>query len=235
MIYHFPFGFKSFITFSRMRVIFCLILSVFVADCASDQAIPTAKTYLALGDSYTIGESVAENERWPVQLVKRLNDAGVEYSQPKIIARTGWRTDDLLSAMDSELGSEQYDLVSLLIGVNNQFQGRSLVQYKKDLLMLCERSIAQCKTGVDGVFAVSIPDYGATPFGQGQAETIGTAIDEWNAVFKKVCGDFDIPFYNITDISRQAPANEALIASDGLHPSGKMYKLWVDRIIAARW
>ena len=218
-----------------MHVISFLILSLFVADCATNQVVSTdKKTYLALGDSYTIGERVAEKERWPVQLVKRLNDAGNKYSQPNIIARTGWRTDDLLSAMD-KVCNEQYDLVSIQIGVNNQFQGGTLVQYEKDLRILCERSIVQCRTGVEGVFAVSIPDYGTTPFAKDWVDIISPTIDEWNAVFKEVCVEYKIPFYNITDISRQAPCDEALIASDDLHPSGKMYKLWVDRIMEERW
>lgn len=217
-------------------------LLIFMMSCSSssealkpeESEIPNSPdnlSYLALGDSYTIGESVAENMRWPVQLVKQLRDKDVEINSPKIIAKTGWTTDNLLNAMDANLGNEKYDLVSVLIGVNNQFQNKSILDYEADLNTIFTEAIGFSKTGKEGVFVVSIPDYGATPFGASNAEEIGREIAEFNAVLKKVADQFGLPFYNITPISKMAKSDRSLVANDGLHPSGKMYSLWVDSFI----
>lgn len=189
-------------------------------------------TYLALGDSYTIGESVEERERWPEQLSDELREKGFDVKKPRIIAKTGWTTGDLLSAMEDELSEdEQYDLVSVLIGVNNQYQGKSIEEYKEDLNEIFERAIGFSESGKEGVFAVSIPDYGATPFGASNAEEIGKEIEEFNAVFKKVAAEYDVDFYNITPISKRAKDEPELVAKDGLHPSGEMYSLWVAEFV----
>jgi lysophospholipase L1-like esterase len=195
------------------------------------QDSPDNLTYLALGDSYTIGESVAEDMRWPVQLVKQLRDKGIEINSPKIIAKTGWTTDNLLNAMDANLGSEKYDLVSVLIGVNNQYQNKSIEDYETDLNTIFTEAIEVSKNGKEGVFVVSIPDYGATPFGASNAEEIGREIAEFNSVFEKVAKEYGLAFYNITPISKTAKSDRSLIAKDGLHPSGKMYSLWVDLFV----
>lgn len=187
-------------------------------------------SYLALGDSYTIGESVSEEDRWPVQLVQKLRMGGYELAYPKIIAQTGWTTGDLLEAMQQQLGEEKYDLVSISIGVNNQYQGRSIEEYEEDLNEIFRRAIQRSVRGANGVFVVSIPDYGATPFGADNAEEIGREIAQFNAVLKRVSGEYGIPFYNITPISQLGKDRPELVAEDGLHPSGKMYKLWVDEI-----
>ncbi len=189
---------------------------------------PENLSYLALGDSYTIGESVAEDMRWPVQLVKHLREKDVKINAPKIIAKTGWTTDNLLNAMDANLENEKYDLVSVLIGVNNQFQNKSIVDYEADLNTIFSEAIDFSKMGKDGVFVVSIPDYGATPFGASNAEEIGKEIAEFNAVLKKVADQFGLSYYNITPISKMAKSDSSLVANDGLHPSGKMYTLWVN-------
>ena len=189
---------------------------------------PDNLSYLALGDSYTIGESVAVDMRWPVQLVKQLREKGVEINSPKIIAKTGWTTDNLLNAMDANLGNEKYDLVSVLIGVNNQYQNKSILDYEEDLKSIFTEAIASSKTGKEGVFVVSIPDYGATPFGASNAEEIGEEIAEFNAVLKKVSDQFGLSYYDITPISKKAKSDRSLVANDGLHPSGKMYTLWVN-------
>jgi acyl-CoA thioesterase-1 len=188
-------------------------------------------SYLALGDSYTIGEGVATSESWPYQLVKRLNAAGVSVQMPKVIARTGWRTDNLLAAIDSENLTEKFDMVSLLIGVNNQFQGKSIEVYKKDLRVLLNTAVGLCNKSKSGVFVVSIPDYGATPFGKIERESIAKEIDEWNLACKAICDEFEIPFFDITPISKQAATDNSLTAKDNLHPSAKMYSLWVDEIL----
>lgn len=189
---------------------------------------PSNLTYLALGDSYTIGESVPVDMRWPVQLVNQLRTKGEEINNPRIIAKTGWTTDNLLNAIDANLGDEKYDLVSVLIGVNNQYQNKSIVDYEEDLNTIFNEAIGASKTGKDGVFVVSIPDYGATPFGSSNAEEIAREIAEFNAVLEKVANQFDLSFYNITPISKMAKSDRSLVADDGLHPSGKMYSLWVD-------
>lgn len=189
--------------------------------------------YLALGDSYTIGEKVNEEKRWPVQLIQRLKQGGYDFQSPKIIARTGWRTDELLAAMDEELGSERYDLVSILIGVNNQYQGKSLSTFKKEFKIILEQAISVCNVGKKRVFVVGIPDYGVTPFGKESGKpNISKEISAYNEVCKTVAKNYEIPFYPITKISLRVENDPGLAASDGLHPSGKMYRLWVDKIAA---
>lgn len=225
-----------------MKAILLLLSILFISACASPSTSNNPRStkketkaisYLALGDSYTIGESVPNNQRWPILLSKALRSEGLEIQTPIIIAKTGWRTDHLLKSMQSELNpATKYDLVSILIGVNNQFQGKSIETYEQDLRTLFDQAIAYSNKGKEGVFVLSIPDYGATPYGAPRAESIGQAIDAWNAVCKKVTLEYQLPWHDITPISRTATENKSLIAGDGLHPSGKMYQLWVDQITA---
>ena len=212
----------------------CLLVAAFVS-CKEEsspeldkEGSEAALTYLALGDSYTIGESVEPAERWPVQLTERLRADGVAMQDPRIIATTGWTTQDLLSAMDTQLSNQKFDLVSVSIGVNNQYQGKSIDAYQEDLYEVFKRALTYSKNGASGVFAVSIPDYGVTPFGASNAEKIAQELDEFNRVFEDVASEFGVDFYNITPISREAANQPDLIAQDQLHPSGKMYKLWVE-------
>ncbi|MFT6879433.1 MAG: acyl-CoA thioesterase-1 [Arcticibacterium sp.] len=185
-------------------------------------------TYLALGDSYTIGESVSKNKRWPNQLQKTLSAEGLGIEMPRIIAKTGWTTDELNEGINNNLPNGNYDLVSLLIGVNNQFRGLSIEEFKMEFEALLERSIGFAGNDKSKVFVVSIPDYGVTPFGQTQnSEKIGKEIDAYNAAKKIICDAKGISFFDITPISRQAIYDKDLVASDGLHPSGKMYGQWV--------
>lgn len=208
------------------KITFFLIIGITM------QTINTRATasYLALGDSYTIGEGVAVIDSWPYQLVKKLNAKGISTEQPKVIARTGWRTDNLIAAIEAENLSQKYDLVSLLIGVNNQFQGKSLEQYKKDLRSLLNTAINLSSKGKSRVFVLSIPDYGSTPFGKLERESIGKEIDQWNQVCKEICAEFEIPFFDITTISKRASIEADLTTKDKLHPSAKMYSLWVNEI-----
>jgi len=188
-------------------------------------------SYLALGDSYTIGESVAATQLWPVQLVSKLKEEGVGVKPPRIIARTGWRTDELLGAMNAQLSSEKYDLISVLIGVNNQYQGKNIRIFKNELKEILNKAILHSKTGKENVFLVSIPDYGVTPFGLNSGkEGISQEIIQYNLASKEIAEEMDIAFYNITDISLEAETNTDLVAKDGLHPSGEMYRRWVERI-----
>ena len=194
------------------------------------QNIPVKK-YLALGDSYTIGESVAESDRWPVQLVKALEKKGVNYAAPKIIATTGWRTDDLAVATRAANLKDDYALVSLLIGVNNQYQGKPVSQYEPEFRELLRLAIQLAGGKKENVLVVSIPDYGYTPFGVAKQAEITKAIDQFNEVNERITRQNGVRYINITDISRKGLEQPALVADDGLHPSGKMYKLWVERII----
>lgn len=198
---------------------------------AAESITPTERKFLALGDSYTIGESVSENERWPVQLAKKLREKGQSIGEPLIIATTGWRTDDLMNAVNKAHLKNEYDLVSLLIGVNNQYQGKSSEQYVIEFEDLLKTAIQLAKGKKENVFVVSIPDYGYTPFGKPKQAEISEALDRFNDINKRITEKAGIKYINITDISRQGIQQPELVADDGLHPSGKMYRLWVDRIV----
>lgn len=187
--------------------------------------------YLALGDSYTIGESVSPAERWPNQLAERVNDQSEEFHflQPQIIAQTGWTTSNLSNAMDQqEVDSQEYDLVSLLIGVNNQYQGQALAQYLEEFPPLLQRAIDLAGGNPERVFVVSIPDYGYTPFGASNQANISASLSLYNEACAEMSANAGVLYYNITPISQQYPDTEGLIAPDGLHPSGYQYQLWVD-------
>ena len=189
-------------------------------------------SYLALGDSYTIGESVPEAERWSVQLANELSLAGKQTATPKIIARTGWTTDELKAKIVSENITQTYNIVSLLIGVNNQYRGRDVEQFRKEFVDLLETAIKFSGNKPAHVFVVSIPDWGVTPFGEnGTKKSISDQIDLYNAVKKQETEKKGVLFVDITPISRQALTDKSLIANDGLHPSGKMYQLWVEKMI----
>ncbi|MFY0600532.1 MAG: SGNH/GDSL hydrolase family protein [Cyclobacteriaceae bacterium] len=188
-------------------------------------------TFLALGDSYTIGESVAESSRWPVQLGNRLRSDSIHIAEPRIIATTGWTTDELIRAVESSTFDETYGLVSLLIGVNNQYRGYPIGQQEREFEILLKKAISFADNDVSKVFVVSIPDYGVTPFGRSlDTEKIAKEIDEYNNINKQIAAQYQVAYFDITPISREAKDDESLVASDGLHPSGSMYKMWVDLI-----
>lgn len=217
------------------KILLLLLIAGFLVGCnaTSDISSSNAKySYLALGDSYTIGESVPVEKRWPVQLVERLNEQGYEVAPPKIVAKTGWTTMNLIRGIESEINVQRdFDLVSILIGVNNQYQNKTLSEFETELNEVFRKAIFHSRNLEKGVFAVSIPDYGATPFGAANAQEIGLEIDEFNAIFRKVAAEYNVDFYNITPISRQGLENPELVANDDLHPSGLMYQYWVDQII----
>jgi lysophospholipase L1-like esterase len=184
-------------------------------------------TYLALGDSYTIGESVPVDKRYPVQLADSLMPNETDDKEVRIIAQTGWRTDNLKNGIASATNlREEYDLVSLLIGVNNQFQGRSLEEYKVEFRELLEQAIDFAGDDKDRVFVVSIPDYAYTPFGNGNPN-ISQEIDDFNAANKAITDELEVQYFNITSISREGLSKPFLVANDGLHPSGEQYNRWV--------
>lgn len=184
--------------------------------------------YLALGDSYTIGESVAEAERWPVQLVAALRKQGVNIADSEIIAKTGWTTRELSQGIAQAEPQGPYDLVSLLIGVNNQYRGLSEEAYRDEFVALLDTAVALANNNPNRVFVISIPDWGVTPFGQNRDfREVSAAIDAFNAINRAETERRGIAYIDITLISRQVPDDSALIAEDGLHPSGEMYRLWV--------
>lgn len=185
--------------------------------------------YLALGDSYTIGESVADDERFPAQLVKRLSAEGFDMGDPLIIAKTGWTTDELSAAIKEKNVKDTFNIVTLLIGVNNQYRGRSAEEYRGELKQLIETALRYAGGKKENVIIISIPDWGVTPFAEGRdRKKIAEEIDLFNKVKKEESDIYGIRFYDITEISRDP--DPALVAADGLHPSAKMYKKWVDKI-----
>jgi lysophospholipase L1-like esterase len=186
------------------------------------------KSYLALGDSYTIGESVADTERFPVQTVKLLREHNIDISNPDIIATTGWTTTNLLNALNNNRPPKKiYSVVTLLIGVNNQYQGKSLDEYKTGFTELLNRSISYSGNNKNHVFVISIPDYSVTPFASGSdTARISREIDFFNAANKSISLNAGVHYLDITSISRDAKNDPALTAGDGLHPSAIQYKKW---------
>jgi lysophospholipase L1-like esterase len=188
--------------------------------------------YLALGDSYTIGESVDIIDRFPVQLVNKLKFDGYDFYMPDIVAKTGWTTDELLSGIEDIELKKNYDLVTLLIGVNNQYRGRDIDNYKEEFEELLQKAIAFSGDKKEKVIVVSIPDYGVTPFGKKKGrKKIGNEIDQFNAANLAIAKKYEIAYVDVTEVSRTAYRKTNLVAKDGLHPSGEMYSLWVVRIL----
>jgi lysophospholipase L1-like esterase len=186
-------------------------------------------TYLALGDSYTIGQSVPEADSFPVILSEKLKDDNIFVDGPKIIATTGWTTADLKSGIvNADISTNKYDIVSLLIGVNNYYDGGSIEEYKIQFKELLLTSINFAHGNKNKVFVISIPDYGYTPFGRSNQPTISEGIDLFNAANKYIADSMGVEYFDITPISRNGLSDAELIASDGLHPSGKMYKQCVE-------
>jgi lysophospholipase L1-like esterase len=213
-----------------MKIFIAFLIQLIVLQVMAQSSPKPAIKFLALGDSYTIGESVKVEDRWPEQLATELRKNGYSVEKPRIIATTGWRTDQLKNAIADANLSPEYNLVSLLIGVNNQYQGKSLAHYAPEFEELLSTAIRLAGGKKENVFVVSIPDYGFTPFGKNKQEQISKALDAFNAINKKIAGDAGVRYINITDISRQGLAQSGLVAEDGLHPSGKMYTRWVEKI-----
>ena len=183
--------------------------------------------FLALGDSYTIGEGVAEAERWPVQLAAMLRERGIPLSDPEIIARTGWTTDELSAAIDQADPRGPYALVSLLIGVNNQYRGRAVEEYRAEFDALLRRAVAFAGGDPSRVVVLSIPDWGVTPFAEGRDRArIAAEIDAYNAVSARQAKLAHARWVDVTAASRAAGADPAMLVADGLHPSGRAYAEW---------
>lgn len=214
----------------------CLLLFTLLGSCSANDTVQTSSSgktikYLALGDSYTIGQSVCETCRFPIQLQNELKNylTSKDVFITNVIAQTGWTTTNLKSAIASQNPTNDYDLVTLLIGVNNQYQNRPFSLYEQEFPELVNIAIDKSKGIKANVIVVSIPDYAYTPFGNGNT-TISTQIDAYNAFAENYCIQNNITFVNITDITRQGLAQPNLVASDGLHPSEIAYSKFVERI-----
>ncbi|WP_433814785.1 SGNH/GDSL hydrolase family protein [Flavobacterium johnsoniae] len=242
----------------QFKQIVTVILSIFLLSCNTDESKPEiavtppvvlspvtpnpensiskSVNYLALGDSYTIGQSVCETCRFPEQLKTSLKALYPQTSfSLKIIATTGWTTSNLISAIKEQNPDSNYDLVTLLIGVNNQYRGRDFSVYEKEFPELVTKAITLAKGDKKNVVVVSIPDYAYTSFGMmygtENQKKISEEIDKYNTFAQNYCINNEITFVSITDISRQGLSNKNLVASDGLHPSETAYKMFVERML----
>ncbi len=236
---------KFFVVYT-MKVLFCSILfSLLTSACSKPNNMPAYQatdtplnsksyTYLALGDSYTIGEQVKQEESFPFQLQNALKGKNLNVKSPKIIATTGWTTNELQSAIKQANLTDKYDFVTLLIGVNNQYRGYPIETYKKEFSELLQQAIVFANGDKSKVFVVSIPDWGVTPFAKGgsrSAQTIAEEIDNFNAANKQITLEAGVSYTDITPGSRKAVTDLSLVAPDGLHPSGKMYGEWTAALL----
>lgn len=192
-----------------------------------------AYSYLALGDSYTIGESVLLTENFPYQTVQLLRKSGIDIQAPEIIAKTGWTTDELENAMSAYHFREQYDFVSLLIGVNNQYRGRSAEEYSIQFRALLQKALALAGGRKNRVVVLSIPDWGVTPFAEGRDRAaIAREIDIYNKVNREIAAEAGVHYVDITPGTREAANRPELVAGDGLHPSAIDYARWASPLAA---
>ena len=186
-------------------------------------------SYLALGDSYTIGEGVEPEGRWPMQLAHALRAQGIPLADPRIIATTGWTTDELSDAIDAAEPLGTFDFASLLIGVNNQYRGRDAAQYRDDFSALLDRAIGLANKRADRVLVLSIPDWGVTPFAIQSGrdrDQIARELDDYNAAACEACAARGVAFVDVAPASRARGGEDAMLADDGLHPSAAMYSQW---------
>ena len=213
----------------RIFNLLILLLMQYKID-AQDKAL----TFLALGDSYTIGESVPIFENFPYQTVQLLRKNGISVHAPEIVAKTGWTTDELMAGINRTTFEKSYDIVTLLIGVNNQYRGKDPSTYEKEFEKLLNKAIAFAGGNKQHVFVLSIPDWGATPFAASRDRIkIGNEIDLFNSINKKSTDAAGIAYISITEGSREATSNASLVAKDGLHPSGLEYGRWARKLADA--
>ncbi len=226
-----------------MKIIIKIFLSIVLFagySCITMKSTPsqnqndTSKTYLALGDSYTIGEGVEEKDRYPNQTVEMLKSSGMTFSEPLIIAKTGWTTDELVKAIaDAKIGGKTYDLVTLLIGVNNQYRGRPVENFKAEFADLLEKAIAFADGNPRHVVVLSIPDWGMTPFASAKEvdkEKVAGEIDQYNAAKKQITGEKEVHYIDITEEYRATGSLPEMLVADKLHPSGMVYQKWAKKI-----
>ncbi len=188
------------------------------------------RRYLALGDSYTIGEGIAPEDRWPVQLADALRDAGLIVDGPDVVATTGWTTNELDAGIDAAAPVGPYDLVSLLIGVNDQYRGRDVALYGPAFSALLERAVGFAGGDVSRVFALAIPDWGVTPFGAHsgrETAAIARELDAYNACAAAICAARGVAFVDIAPVSRARGREPEMLADDGLHPAAALHTEWM--------
>jgi len=184
-------------------------------------------SFLALGDSYTIGEAIPLYESFPYQTVQLLRKANLHFHAPEIVAKTGWTTAELAEHILHTKLNEHYDFVTLLIGVNNQYRGQSTDEYREQFSSLLQQAIKFSGGHKNHVVVLSIPDWGATPFAEGRnRQEIASQIDLFNKINKEESDKQQVRYIDITPITRKVPNDASLVAADGLHPSGKMYGEW---------
>jgi lysophospholipase L1-like esterase len=219
-----------------MKSLFFSILFLSVMNTAFMQT--RSFTYLALGDSYTIGESVPMSKNFPNQTAALLKKAGIKMEAPTIIAKTGWTTDELQEQLSRTRLAVPFDFVTLLIGVNNQYRGRSADEYAQQFEELLQQAIGYADGKTAHVIVVSIPDWGVTPFaearlpnGQGRdRKQIAKEIDLYNSINERISKQYKVHYINITPFTREATTDKALVAKDGLHPSAKDYARWAEKV-----
>lgn len=188
-------------------------------------------SYLALGDSYTIGESVLASENFPHQTVQLLKNRPYDFKSPEVVARTGWTTDELQNNINNRTFAPAYEIVTLLIGVNDQYRGRPVDTYKPAFETLLQQAIKFAGNKSDHVMVLSIPDWGVTPFAAGKDRNqIAREIDEYNAANKSISEKYKVNYIDITPGTREAANDPSLVAADGLHPSAKEYKRWSEKL-----
>ena len=220
-------------------ITFCSFHVILILSCAKKDTYPlpmtnqqtTGKTFLALGDSYTIGQNVPSNDNFPNQAVQLLKSSGYDFKPAEIVATTGWTTDELQNNINNRSFTPPYDIVTLLIGVNNQYRGRPVDTYKPEFENLLKQATQFAGGKANHVFVLSIPDWGVTSFAAGRdRDQIAREIDEYNAANKNISETYKVNYIDITPWTREATHDLSLVASDGLHPSAKEYKRWSEKL-----
>jgi len=223
----------------KTSITFYSFLLILIFSCAKQESYPlpmtnqtkTSHSYLALGDSYTIGQSVLASENFPTQTVQLLIQQNYNFKSPEIIAQTGWTTDELQNNINNHTFTPPYDIVTLLIGVNNQYRGRTVENYKPEFESLLKQAIQFAGGKADHVIVLSIPDWGVTPFASGRdRDQIAREIDGYNAANKSVSENYKVNYIDVTPWTREAANDLSLVAADGLHPSAKEYKRWSEKL-----
>jgi lysophospholipase L1-like esterase len=209
----------------------CCLAFILIFTSTKPVSNMSSLSLLSIGDSYTIGESVSANESFPNQAVQLLRKAGADFEAAEIVAKTGWTTDELQQAINEYQFRPGYDFVTLLIGVNNQYRGRAVENYKIEFEKLLRQAIAFANGKNDHVIVLSIPDWGVTPFAKDRdRSTIAKEIDEYNEANKKISLEYHVNYLEITAGTREAVKDLSLLAADGLHPSAKEYHRWAERV-----
>jgi lysophospholipase L1-like esterase len=228
------------INYSRSTSYGLLVIAIFMVamkqPLMTNEPAKKSHTILALGDSYTIGEQVEGQLNFPNQLVTLLNQKGFDFSPPAIVAKTGWTTDELQAAVKQANLHKSYDFVTLLIGVNNQYRGRSEQEYAPEFEALLKQAIHFAGNETDHVIVLSIPDWGVTPFAQAHGRDkiqVAREIDTYNDTNRQIADRYHVHYVNVTAWTREAAIDHSLLAADGLHPSAKEYKRWAEKI--AEW